>query len=74
MQRLQVYHMSLVVTKRILSYSKAAAKTLESATNDIVRGYEEIDLLKATVLDVRKNIDQYPTNMQETNNRGQRIS
>ena len=50
--------MSLVVTKRILSYAKAATKKLQSATNDIVKGYEEIDLPNATILDVRKNIDE----------------
>ena len=32
---------------------------MQSATNDTVKGYEEIDLLKATVLDVRKNTDEY---------------
>ena len=51
--------MSLVVTTLILRYAKAATKKLQSATNDIVKGYEEIDLLEATVLDVRKNTDEY---------------
>ena len=50
---------SLVVTKHILSYAKAATKKLQSATNNTVKGYEEINLLKATVLDIRKNIDEY---------------
>ena len=51
--------MSLVVTKRIRSYAKATMKKLQSSTNYNVKGYEEIDLLKATVLDARKNIDGY---------------
>ena len=44
-----------LVVKRILSYAKAATKKLQSV--DIVKGYEEVDLLKATVSDVTKNID-----------------
>ena len=51
--------MSLVVTEHILSYAKAAMKKLQSATNDIDKDYEEIDLLRATVSDVRKSIDEY---------------
>ena len=32
--------MSLVVTKHILSYPKVAMKKLQSAMNDIVKGYD----------------------------------
>ena len=51
--------LDLVVTKHILGYAKAATKKLQNATNDIVKGHEEIGLFKATVLDVRKNTDEY---------------
>ena len=53
---------SLVITRNILNYSKAPTKKLQGVETDVMKEYQEIDLLKSTVMTVRKNINEYHRN------------
>ena len=52
----------LVITRNILNYAKAPTKKLQGVKIDIVKGYQEIDLLKSAVMEVRNNINEYHRN------------
>ena len=45
---------SLVIARSVLNYAKAPTKNLQGVETDIVKGYQEIDLLKSTVMEVQR--------------------
>ena len=45
---------SLFITRNIVDYAEAPTKKLVGAETDIVKGYQEIDLLKSTVMGINK--------------------
>ena len=51
--------MSLVIAQKALGYTRSATVLLQDRAIDIVKGYHEVDLLKATIQHERKNIDEY---------------
>ena len=50
---------ALVLTKEVLSYTKALSIKLQGRYIDIVKAYQEIDLVKSILKDARKNIDGF---------------
>ena len=50
---------SLVIAQKALGYTRSATVLLQDRAIDIVKGYHEVDLLKATIQHVRKNINEY---------------
>lgn len=51
------YIIVMIVTKNVMGYTKGLSRSLQGRSEDIVRAYSNISLVKATVADARTNVD-----------------
>ena len=50
---------SLVVAKHLTDYTNPATRKFQYEANDIIKGYEQVELLKHTVETLKANVDEY---------------